>query len=86
MIRAYTPWPSVYTKFQNKRLKILEAEMLEEDLTTIAKANSLIIDKGILKLVTKNDTLALKKIQLEGKKENTDKEFINGNSNKIPKT
>lgn len=75
MIRAYTPWPGTYTEIKNKKIKILEAEILDEKLVL----GKFIIDNKILKIGTKKGILLPKKIQLEGKNAVDIASFINGN-------
>lgn len=53
MIRAFYPWPTAWTTWNSKVLKILEAEV-------------------------RNEKLAIKKLQLEGGKILSIKEFLNG--------
>lgn len=74
MIKAYTPWPSVYTEINGKKLKILETEIADEKLTP----GKFILEEKTLKIGTKNGILIPKKVQIEGKKEMDIKTFING--------
>ena len=53
MVRAFYPWPTAWTIWNGKILKILEAEV-------------------------RNEKLAIKKLQLEGGKILSIKEFLNG--------
>jgi len=74
MIRAYTPWPSVYTNINNKIIKILEADISAENLIP----SKLSLDNNILKIGTKKGCLIPKVVQIEGKKPMDIKSFING--------
>lgn len=74
MIKAFTPWPSTYTEIDNKKLKIIEAEISEEK-NTIGK---FIIEGKRLKIGTAKGTLIPIKVQMEGKREMEIKEFLNG--------
>ena len=65
MIKAYTPWPSVYTKINGKKLKILETEIADGKLTP----GKFVLEEKILKIGTKNGILIPQKVQIEGKKE-----------------
>ncbi len=74
MIRAYTPWPSVWTRYKDKKIKIIETEIVDKALDpgkfTIEDGNLLIgTSKGCLKPTT---------LQLEGKKDMDIKSFLNG--------
>ena len=74
MIKAYTPWPSVFTEVKGKKLKISEANTDETKL----KPGEFLIENKILKIGTKKGTLLPTKVQLQGKKEMDIKSFING--------
>jgi methionyl-tRNA formyltransferase len=76
MIRAYSVWPSAYTKFNGKEIKILEAKM--ENKESKIKAGEFFIEDGILKISAKGGNIIPKKLQLEGKNQMSDKEFLNG--------
>jgi len=76
MIRAYSVWPCAYTKFNGKEIKILEAN-LEKKETKILPGKFFIED-GTLKISAKNGNILPKKLQLEGKTQMSDKEFLNG--------
>ena len=81
MTRAYYPWPSAYTKLKIKSekfkiVKIIEVEICKENNHTIGEVfltenNRLAIKCGI-------GSLIIKKLQLEGGKILTAKEFLNG--------
>jgi methionyl-tRNA formyltransferase len=77
MIRAYTPWPGVFTTFNNKKIKIIEAEVSEEN--SKEKPGTFILDGKTLKIATVKGEILPQKLQIEGKKEITVHEFINGN-------
>ncbi|MDA1061034.1 MAG: methionyl-tRNA formyltransferase [bacterium] len=75
MIRAYTPWPGVYTKFNDKNLKILESEISARQL----KPGEFRLENKVLEIGTNEGSLVPKKVQLEGKREMDIADFINGN-------
>jgi methionyl-tRNA formyltransferase len=75
-LRAFTPWPGIYMMHEGKRLKILDIEKLSE--LKEVDAGKLIADGNKLLLGTKLGVLSIKKLQPEGKKPLTEKEFING--------
>ena len=81
MIRAYTPWPGVFTTFNNKKIKIIEAEISEEN--SKEKPGTFILDGKTLKIATVKGEILPQKLQIEGKKEITVQEFINGNKNRL---
>ncbi|WP_343162553.1 methionyl-tRNA formyltransferase [Desulfurobacterium thermolithotrophum] len=74
MIRAFTPWPSAYTTFRGKRIKLLEAEPIEGNGNPgeVIKA-----DKELV-ISTGEGALKIKKLRPEGKKEISGEEFIRG--------
>lgn len=74
MIRAYSPWPGVYTDFKDKKLKILDSETVEESLNP----GQFKVDGKALKIGTAKGVLIPKKVQIEGKNEMDITSFING--------
>ncbi|MCK5201351.1 MAG: methionyl-tRNA formyltransferase [Spirochaetales bacterium] len=84
-IRAYTPWPKVYTQFKDKKLMLLEGVVFEKETTLSGEPGRVLgFDKsdGIL-IQTGNGILAIKSLQLQSKKANDWKSFINGTQNFI---
>lgn len=77
-IRGLNPWPSAYTLFHQKTLKIWEAIVLKEcSLGEPGTVHS--VTKDAITVYTGNLLLVLKEVQLEGKKRMTVKEFLLGN-------
>jgi methionyl-tRNA formyltransferase len=78
-VRAYQPWPGCYTRWQGKQLKIVEAAPLAGDAT---KETGLVIvvkeGAAAFGVTTGDGILGVIKVQLEGKKIVTSKEFLNG--------
>jgi len=75
-LRAFTPWPGIYMIFNSKRLKLLEINIYKGE----EKVDSGVLtskNKKIL-LGTKSGILEITKLQPEGKKALSAKEFING--------
>lgn len=67
LVRGMNSWPSAYTHFQGKTLKVWEAEV--ETCETDAVPGSVVeVTKNSIKVQTGKDLLVLKQIQLEGKK------------------
>ena len=79
MIRAYNPWPGGYTFLAEKKLTIWEAEIIEQITPSVRPGEVVSVDsgKGIL-VQTGKGLLAIRSLQLEGKKRLSWKEFING--------
>ena len=83
-VRAFHKWPGSFAKIEshkpkikNKTLKILEADVLKENKTPKISQVILVEDKK-LGVQTRDGILILKKVQLEGKKPVSAKDFLNG--------
>lgn len=83
-IRAFNPWPSTFCLFKDqegkeKRLKILEADVIRCDAQENEKFGHLFTDANNNLLVkTGKDCLKLNQIQPEGKTAMSAPEFLNG--------
>ena len=78
LVRGLNPWPSAFTRWNGKMLKIWEAKVLS-DLETKAPCGSVISasDEG-LKIQTGNGVLCVTSLQLEGKKRMDTAAFLRG--------
>lgn len=77
MIRGLSPYPTSFTFFQGKTLKIFKAEI--EKIHTDISAGQFISDsKTYLKFACPDGFIHLKDIQLEGKKRMLIDEFLRG--------
>ncbi len=81
MTRAFYPWPTTWTLWNNKVLKILEAEISEGNNHSVGEVfltlnNELSIKCG-------GDSLIIKELQLEGGKVLSAQEFLNGHKDFI---
>ena len=83
-LRAFTPWPGIYTFFGDKKLNIIEASVYTDDSIDLGSGEMsdgkvVMIDKknGIL-IKTGNGILAVRKLQLQSKKALDWKSFANG--------
>lgn len=75
MIRAYNPWPIVYTAIDDQIVRIWEAQVLPH---TAATPGTIVnIDKIGINVATKDGTLRLTKLQLPGKKVLSVAEILN---------
>jgi len=74
MVRAFTPWPSAYTSFNGKRIKITKAEVCSGKGTPgeVIKA-----DKELI-VATGDKALKILNLKPEGRKEISGEEFIRG--------
>lgn len=77
LIRGLNPWPSAYTFLDGKTLKIWKADVLKDErdgeIGEIVEVN-----KEEVLIKTGMGTLALKEVQLEGKKRMETKAFLRG--------
>jgi methionyl-tRNA formyltransferase len=75
-IRALNPEPGVWTTWNGKMLKILEAEVMSEE----NKQNGQVLQKGDKTAVgTAKSLIVLKTVQPEGKKSMSAEDFVRGN-------
>jgi len=76
-VRGLTPWPSAYTQWRGKMLKIHRARIIslqqETDPATIVRA-----DGDGFWVATGSGTLSLEEVQLEGKRRLTGSDFVRG--------
>jgi methionyl-tRNA formyltransferase len=81
MVRAFQPWPSAYSFYQGKLIKIWEAEALYCDSSAeILPATILEVNKDFITVKCGNNScLRIKKLQLEGKNIMLTKQFLLGN-------
>jgi methionyl-tRNA formyltransferase len=77
MLRAYTPWPGVFTSLGGERVKILEAR---EDGAANAGAPGTIAadDHGISVVSGGGTSLVVDRLQREGRKPVSGAEFLRG--------
>lgn len=76
-VRAYTPWPSLYTSWKGRLLKVLEAVVVpgegEPGLVVPLKESALACAVG-----TGQELLGLKTLLLEGRRPVASREFVGG--------
>ncbi len=77
MIRGLSPYPTAFTKLNDKTLKVFKAE-LEDNEPTITAGGFLTDGKTFLKFATKDGFIKLLDVQYEGKKRMTVEEFLRG--------
>lgn len=75
MIRAYNPWPIVYTAIDDQIVRIWEAQVLPHTAATPGMIIN--VDKTGIDVATKDGTLRLTKLQLPGKKVLSVAEILN---------
>jgi len=80
LYRGLTPWPGVWTTFENKRLKLLKIKPAEFRV----QSSEFKVDNGKLYIGCCNTkSIEILELQLEGSKPMSAKEFINGYGHKI---
>jgi methionyl-tRNA formyltransferase len=80
MLRAFTPWPGIFTDFNGKKLKIIESNVSDEQI----EAGKFKVDGKILKIGTKKGSLIPSKLQIEGKSVMDVASFLNGYRSHMP--
>lgn len=83
MVRAYNPWPSAYTFFDGKLLKIWRANVLNQNANpkrtrASAEPGRVVKIADAIGVVTGNGVLELHEIQLEGRRALKVDEFARG--------
>jgi len=72
--RGLTPWPGIWTTWKDKRLKLLQIKPTDLKL----KSGLVKIKDEKLYIGTKNKSIEILELQLEGKQKMTARQFING--------
>jgi len=78
MLRAYTPWPGVYTSYQGKQLRILDAGVLPEWSGSQRPGTVLNLPDDRTAVATGQGALVLHELQLAGKKPIPVDAFVRG--------
>jgi methionyl-tRNA formyltransferase len=81
-VRAYTPWPSSYTYWRGKLLKIIAAHPLKVEVDSSIAVGAVTTreeaGQRVIAIVTGSGLLIVKHLQLEGKKATNAAEFLRG--------
>jgi methionyl-tRNA formyltransferase len=78
MVRAYNPWPSCYTWYQGKRLKIHRAVPLDDGAKEESGKVVALRERPGVGVVTGQGILGLCEVQLEGKRALPVTDFVRG--------
>ena len=81
MVRAYTPWPGLFTRWKGKLLKVLEAApLLDTDAGGAGESGEVLATDAVggLGVVAGSGVLRLERLQLEGRRPATAAEFMRG--------
>lgn len=76
-LRAFTPWPGIYTTWNKKRLKILDLSTTGSPGDPVV-AGKVVKYKDGLAVQAGNGFVVPQEVQLEGRKPQSAKEFLNG--------
>lgn len=76
LVRGLNPWPSAFTYLDGKLLKIWKAEVVKSETAVAGSVIEVLGDALIVQ--TGRDALAIKELQLEGKKRMTAEVFLRG--------
>jgi methionyl-tRNA formyltransferase len=79
-LRAYQPWPGVFTRWHGKLLKITEATEVAEYATDAAPGQVIALPIGGLGVATSHGTLEIRRLQLEGSRASDAVEFLRGHT------
>ncbi len=77
LIRGLNPWPSAYTSWKDKVLKIWDADVLEEN-TNQPVGSVIAVDKKSFSVQTGNGVLQITELQMQGKKRMDAGAFLRG--------
>lgn len=77
LIRGLDPWPSAYTRLDDRTLKIWKAQVIPANFGD-APGCIVKVEKNRILVQTGEGTLSLLEVQLEGKKRMTVEAFLNG--------
>ncbi len=77
-VRGMSPWPSAYTEYESKKLKVFAVEKVNDDISYKAGEVVFADVKNGLVVQAKDGLVRLKDIQLEGAKRMSDVDFLRG--------
>ncbi|MFV0343301.1 MAG: methionyl-tRNA formyltransferase [Anaerocolumna sp.] len=81
LIRGLNPWPSAYSYLEGKTLKIWDSDALPQEGKSSMPVGAIIgVTKDAILVQTGEGILAIKELQLEGKKRMTSEAFLRGYS------
>lgn len=82
-IRALTPFPFAYTKYNNRMLKIVEAHRISADTTHSKAGEVLSLKNGAITVACGSGAIAITKVFPESKRKMEARDFINGSKIKV---
>ena len=78
LVRGLNPWPSAFTRWNGRMLKIWEAKVLPDPAVKAPCGSVISADEEGLKIQTGNGVLCVTSLQLEGKKRMDTAAFLRG--------
>lgn len=78
LIRGLTPWPSAFTSYRGRQLKIWKAQVTDMENITAAPGEILKVDKDCVTVAAGTGALRIYELQLEGKKRMSAHDFLLG--------
>jgi methionyl-tRNA formyltransferase len=78
LVRGMNSWPSAYTLFRGKQLKIWEAEVVDEIQADAEPGTVIAVDKQSITVAAGEGGLQILELQIEGKKRMACKDFLLG--------
>ena len=77
-VRAMTPWPSAFTSFQGKQLKVLHAEIGLVEHKQKLQNGAVTVDRNHVYVQCGDGLLRLVEVQMEGKRATSADDFARG--------
>ncbi len=78
-IRAFNPWPSAFTEYNGKLLKLWKARVVRADGAAGEKSGTLTeVTEDELRIACREGILGVSEVQLAGKKRMSTREFLKG--------
>ncbi len=79
LVRGLNPWPSAYTYYEGKLLKVWDAKVVDNKSGENRPGEIISVSKDSFTVATKEGALEIKEVQLEGKKRMAVRDFLLGN-------
>lgn len=79
LVRGVNPWPSAYTTYDDKTIKVWKTKVLSE-ISNEPCGTILKVDKDGMRVSTKENIILIEELQMPGKKRVLVSEYIKGNS------
>lgn len=84
LVRGLNPWPSAYTFYQGKTVKIWRSDVVERSAEHTAQPGTIVcVSKDFFDVACGKGSLRIYELQLEGKKRMDTKSFLLGNPWKV---